>query len=262
VVDATADVDDAERIGEAFRWLQDVTSTRRVASRFGTALYHDEFRDRYDSNVLRVEGSGDPPDASELIAECDRLYAGFAHREIFMEDERRGAALAPTFAERGWRVERFVTMALRDAADRDVAVDATVEVDTDEAVRFGETVHRAELRGVPEDVADMLAAFRRVLRERAGARFFGVRADGDLVSACEMYLHDGAAEIESVDTLERFRGRGYARAVVTRAATEAIATGADLVWLIADDEDWPKELYRRMGFRPVTRPWQFTLPEA
>jgi carbamoyl-phosphate synthase large subunit len=47
-----------------------------------------------------------------------------------------------------------------------------------------------------------------------------------------------------------------------RAATEAIAAGADLVWLIADDGDWPKELYRRMGFRPVTRPWQFTLPEA
>jgi hypothetical protein len=51
-------------------------------------------------------------------------------------------------------------------------------------------------------------------------------------------------------------------AVVTRAAMAAMATGAKLVSLIADDEDWPKGLYRDMGFRPATRPWQFTLPVA
>jgi hypothetical protein len=28
---------------------------------------------------------------------------------------------------------------------------------------------------------------------------------------------------------------------------------ADLVWLAADDDDWPKELYVKLGFRPIGR---------
>jgi predicted GNAT family acetyltransferase len=45
-----------------------------------------------------------------------------------------------------------------------------------------------------------------------------------------------------VHTLERFRGRGIARAVVGRALREARRSGADRAFLIADDADWPKEL--------------------
>ena len=44
------------------------------------------------------------------------------------------------------------------------------------------------------------------------------------------------------------RGRGLASAVVLRAVEEAVASGHDFVFLIADDEDWPKELYARLGF--------------
>ena len=34
--------------------------------------------------------------------------------------------------------------------------------------------------------------------------------------------------------------------------------GADLVFLVADDRDWPKQLYSKLGFDPVGRFWQFT----
>jgi hypothetical protein len=44
-------------------------------------------------------------------------------------------------------------------------------------------------------------------------------------------------------------GQGYARAVVT-AAAEA-ATGADLVFLVASATDWPRQLYRKLGFDAV-----------
>ena len=65
-------------------------------------------------------------------------------------------------------------------------------------------------------------------------------------------MHEGVAEIDNVHTLERFRGRGVARAVVGRAVQEASSiAGADLVFLIADDADWPKELYAKLGFDPV-----------
>jgi predicted GNAT family acetyltransferase len=41
----------------------------------------------------------------------------------------------------------------------------------------------------------------------------------------EAYPHDDVAEIDAVHTLERFRGRGIARAVVGRALREARRSG-------------------------------------
>jgi len=253
----------AARIIDAFRWIEDVTSSRLVDSPLGTALFHDDFRERYDSNFLRVEGAEGTTDAMEVAAECDRLFEGFAHREVIVEDPRRGAAMAPVFGERGWRVDRLVTMARRTMPGPDAVADAGAdELDLDEIVAFSEEVHRQASPNDPASVVETLATFRAVLRDRAGARFFGARIDGELASACELYLHDGAAQIEDVNTLEAFRGRGLARQVVTAAAARAHAAGADLVWLIADDNDWPKELYAKLGFGRVDTFWQFTLVDG
>jgi ribosomal protein S18 acetylase RimI-like enzyme len=51
--------------------------------------------------------------------------------------------------------------------------------------------------------------------------------------------------------LPEHRQHGYASAVVLRAVHEARAAGARLVFLVADAEDWPKELYRRLGFEEI-----------
>jgi hypothetical protein len=37
--------------------------------------------------------------------------------------------------------------------------------------------------------------------------------------------------------------------VVTRAAGLARDAGHDLIFILADDNDWPKQLYARIGFR-------------
>jgi hypothetical protein len=44
---------------------------------------------------------------------------------------------------------------------------------------------------------------------------------------------------------------------MTRAAIEAAGDIRDL-WIVADDDGRPKELYARLGFRPVWRMAQFT----
>jgi ribosomal protein S18 acetylase RimI-like enzyme len=63
-------------------------------------------------------------------------------------------------------------------------------------------------------------------------------------------------------TLERFRNRGLARAVVSKALGEARASDHDLVFLIADRDDWPKELYGKLGFDVVGRIWEFLVPRS
>lgn len=68
------------------------------------------------------------------------------------------------------------------------------------------------------------------------------------------------AQVEHVDTLEEFRGRGIASSIVLRAVAEACAQGADLVCIDADLDDWPIGLYQRLGFDEIGRAWSFTKP--
>jgi GNAT superfamily N-acetyltransferase len=67
--------------------------------------------------------------------------------------------------------------------------------------------------------------------------------------------HDRGAEITEVFVERRQRGRGLG-AVLMRSAIEAAGDVEDL-WLCADDEDWPKRFYGRIGFRPVCTTVQF-----
>jgi ribosomal protein S18 acetylase RimI-like enzyme len=102
-----------------------------------------------------------------------------------------------------------------------------------------------------DETARQLAGFRSVLEREGAARFFVAEVDGRQASVCELYLANGVGQIEDVNTLEEFRGRGLASAVVLAAAEAARSRRCDLVFLVADEADWPKALYARLGFDPV-----------
>jgi RimJ/RimL family protein N-acetyltransferase len=53
-----------------------------------------------------------------------------------------------------------------------------------------------------------------------------------------------------VNTLQRFRGRGLGRAIVQHAVDEA-RTSNEIVYLEALADDWPRELYEKLGFDVV-----------
>ena len=123
---------------------------------------------------------------------------------------------------------------------------------------------RAELNrtyewGADPDVATQLHAAKGYFAKRVGTRFFAVVVDGRPVSWTDLYLAERTAQIEDVGTLESHRGRGYAGALVVHASEEARRRGADLVFLVADDQDWPKELYRKLGFDDLGRVYEFLL---
>jgi hypothetical protein len=50
--------------------------------------------------------------------------------------------------------------------------------------------------------------------------------------------------------------------VVQRAADDARTGGAETVFLHALDDDWPKELYAKLGFDPIGYVWSFVQPSA
>jgi ribosomal protein S18 acetylase RimI-like enzyme len=110
-----------------------------------------------------------------------------------------------------------------------------------------------------EEVAQQLLDAKLLIANRAETRFFGVRVGGEIVSWTDLYLAQGVGQVEDVATKEEHRGKGYASAVVLYAAAEARAAGADVVFLVADEQDWPKELYRRLGFDTIGRLAKFFL---
>jgi predicted GNAT family acetyltransferase len=98
------------------------------------------------------------------------------------------------------------------------------------------------------------------MSEALPTRLLAAEADGKLVAHAELYSHDGVGQIEDVVTLEPYRGRGLARALVLRAGAESRAVGNDLTFLVADADDWPYRLYERLGFETIGRYARFLKP--
>ncbi|HET7759386.1 MAG TPA: GNAT family N-acetyltransferase [Gaiellaceae bacterium] len=224
----------------AFLDRADMAGNRTVPSRVGTAVYDDELPLRLDSNFLRVELKATP---EEVLSEAERL----GRRMIVFRSTEEGERLAPFFAERGWLVRRHLLMAQLRKPDRNGDHELVAEVAEEELRGARQRVVADEPWGKPEVMAQLFAAKHRI-GERARARFFAVRVAGEVVSYSDLYQDDADAQVEDVGTLPEHRGHGYATAVVTAAVAAARADGAEFVFLVADLEDWPKELYRKLGF--------------
>ncbi len=229
------------------------TTARTEPFAYGTAYLDERFPLRYDSNLLWAEGPLEGVGAAELAAECDRVLGGLGleHRNLVVEDPGAGERVGPGMIRLGYAWDRLVTMVHRRRPDRP-ATAPVVELDADAFVPVVAEMLRPEPYATSEEVVRQLSEHRRVLAE-AGARFFVAFAGDVPASRCELYLGPGIAQVEDVATLPEHRNRGLARAVVLRAVDAARAAGADLVFLHADEEDWPKELYRRLGFEPLAR---------
>ena len=249
---------DYERAFEFQQRMLARTSTRTRALPWGTAYFNDEFRLRYDSNMAIADRPLDGSVADDVVSALDEAYDGFRHREIEFVSAEDADAVAMGMAEHGYAIERMVVMAHRREPDRPHEAAATEEIDVDVYRELNIEVTAREPWGRQPGMAEMMADFRRVLVERIGARFFAQRVDGRLAGSCELYVDGDTAQIEDVSTLEEYRGEGIARNVVLRAVEEALRAGATLVFLFADDDDWPKHLYGRLGFDAIGQSLLFT----
>ncbi len=86
--------------------------------------------------------------------------------------------------------------------------------------------------------------------------YFGIRvSDGRLVAMAGERLQSTAfAEISAVCTLPEFRGRGYARALVTFIAAQILAAGKT-PFLHVKSENEARVVYQKIGFRLRAAIW-------
>ncbi len=252
----------ADALDRIKRFEQEIemAGSESVESPFGVAILEPTLPRRHDSNYLLLERAPLSAGAQEIAAETDRILggAGLAHRAAFTFDQELGERLEPQFRELGWNVRRHIWMAQLREPER--GTDLSVVEEVGEAdLRAGRTAEIIRYPWGTEEVAKQLLDAKLLLGERADTRFFAVRAGGEIVSWADLYVAQGVGQVEDVATKEEHRGKGYASAVVLRAADEARTAGADLVFLVADEDDWPKELYKRLGFDTLGRLTKFFL---
>jgi ribosomal protein S18 acetylase RimI-like enzyme len=249
--------DELERVHRFEREVE-LAGTQAVPSPLGFGTLTDELPLRHDSNFLFLDQD---VSTEAAIAEADRILggAGRDYRVILTFDEGIGERLRPAFHGLGWRTMRHVFMVQRRSPEKSADLSVVQEVDQS-ALRPGRRREiLAQPWGTPE-LAEELLDSKLLIGSRADTRFYGVEVEGEIVAWTDLYVAQGVAQIEDVATLQRHRQRGFATAVVLHAAEEGRKAGADLVFLVADDEDWPKELYSRLGFDEIGRLYKFATP--
>jgi GNAT superfamily N-acetyltransferase len=211
----------------------------------------------WSANQLRIT---EPVGFDALLRLADEQLPQLGYVDIAEEDQVAGQALEPAFRAAGWKVERDVVMVLSEPPDRPADTSSVCEAGEDELMDLMDRWF-AEDPGPSARERIELVDYNRREAHVHGDRMLGVRSsDGQLVAITKLRSDGRTAQVEDVYTVPEARGRGYARALVSRAAELARDDGAGLTFIIADDNDWPRLLYRRIGFRPVGHVWHFHRP--
>lgn len=191
-----------------------------------------------------------------MIRAADEVLAGFGHRLVVVEDDALGMAFAPAFADAGYEHGANLVMVFRGEAPAGPPV--AEEVGLEAIMPVVRADWHEELPWVSDRAIDDLV--RRLEARMLGADLVGFRAvrasGGEIAARAELYAQDGVAQIETLVTSVRHRGQGHARTLVTSMLAEAAGL-ADLIFLEADVDDWPKEFYGRLGFEPLCRTHSF-----
>jgi ribosomal protein S18 acetylase RimI-like enzyme len=235
--------------------LQDGFAAERLEFEYGTAIFNDALRRVYDANFVRFERGFDELTGDRVEAAADELQASLRHRKVVIPDERAGARVAEELRRRGWRYYTLVTMAYRGDPSGDPGARPVEEVEAGALRTARERSMDDERRDV--EARRQIIEFTELMASAGPTRLFAARADRDEIgSFCALFQHGGVAQIDDVTTVEQYRHRGLAAAVVCAAVRASVDAGDELTFLVADEADWPKDWYARLGFEPIGRRYE------
>ena len=210
----------------------------------GTILRSSRYPSYYDFNLVRVE---DEPgmNADELADFADEALGELEHRRVDFDRIAAAEPVRPRFDELGWKTARLIQMRMESPPD--AAADPAVrEVPYDEVEPLRATWHEEDFPGQPQ--GDFEAHARAVSEER-GVLTLAYLEGGEQAGFAALERVGDAAEVTQVYVRPERRGAGLGTALTSAAI--AAAGQLDDLWIVADDEERAKNLYARLGFRPV-----------
>jgi predicted N-acetyltransferase YhbS len=224
---------------------------RVVTADWGQAFLSPELDRCYDRNLLWIT-AGATLSASQADAHAARLLGGhgMTHRRLMVEPGP-AAALHEDLVALGYDASNHLFMVHGGTAPEAPlaeVVEASVDDVSAATSRYLQTDPDTEY-GRDRVTREHLLAHHREYGPAGGAeRRFVIREDGEVVAWARLWRRGDEAQVEDVVCLADRRGRGYGRAVVAAATRTALDEGAGLVFIVADESDWPKDLYGRLGY--------------
>lgn len=221
----------------------------------GFAVLDHRYPASYEHNQLYVTA---PVTAGEVVAQGDRLLRRRAHRFVTALEGDVARRITPGMLAAGFREEGTVVMLLTGRPDGPRTASVRAERVPLEEVREADARAWDErYPGLRADVVDQLFERRYATAEACDLSTHVVRSDGAVVAWCNLYRVGRDAQVESVNTLPAWRRRGFARTVVLDAVAAAREAGCELVFLVADRDDWPRDFYGRLGFEVIAEQRSF-----
>ncbi len=220
----------------------------------GTVLSTPALAGAWSINALRIEGPQPGLTLTDAAALCAAHLPDLGYDHLIVEDEATAERLGNAARAEGWRVERVLYMALEGTPERDVDTSRVREGDLEEVLDLTDQwfVEEGEAT-TPQVAADLREMTRREHDATPERRFVIDDPPGRLAAMTSMRERDRVCQLEDVYVLPDVRGRGHARALVTAATAYARRDDHDLVFIVADEDDWPQRLYASVGFAPLGR---------
>jgi len=239
----------------AFRWAVEETIADLVEHvPAGTVLRTPSLANAWSVNAVRIQTPQPGLDLDGLDALCARAVPDVPYRHALIDDASTGARLAPLARAAGWTVDLEVLMLLTRAPERDVDTSRVREGDLQEILDLTDTWIREE--GLAKTEAEAIDVREMARREHAATperRFVIEDPPGRTAAMTSLRERDRVGHLEDVYVLPDARGRGHARALVTHATAFARRDDHEVVFIVADAEGWPKDLYASVGFTPAGR---------
>jgi ribosomal protein S18 acetylase RimI-like enzyme len=204
-----------------------------------------------DLNYARVEthqAVGLPEIEDAVLPAVRESGSARSHVVVFYPEDQ--TELIAAVSTRGDRIAWDLVMV---ASGDEVAAPEHVEEVSELDAGFW-AVHRdsARLFDVSEeDTLDQLQAMEREVLIPAGRRWFAVTDDDRRVALGALLVLERTAFVDHVATFPAARRRGHAEALTRRLVSEAMASGAERTYLLADPEGDAVRIYDRVGFEGI-----------
>jgi ribosomal protein S18 acetylase RimI-like enzyme len=252
---ATTENSDLQRAVAFERGAHEQAARRVERLPYGFSFLDERLPLVFFANLLWVTATAadDAISAAQLIADADRRLANYTHRWAIVEHEPLWRALDDDLAAAGWGSETHVYMTHRHAPDRLPDLSAVREVGHDGVLTAERRFTQAQPWCTDPEAGRQVIEHHRRIGELLGERCFAAYAGDEVCAYAKLRHVDGVAQIEDVVVLAEHRGAGLGRLVTSAALAAAMELEPELLFIVADDDDWPKELYGRLGFAPMGR---------
>lgn len=228
-------------------------STLIDENEFFTQYFDPDALFRYDSNFFQLKYSP-TKEEFELIASMHRVFSeenDLTHVKFYWpEDQGIQPDTLDFLNQEEYGLEKLELYSLdpNDYISKSFHSDISVKVVQSEHLAVFKSLNYIEDQTISDSFAESKQPYYDRLFSDESVTFLLAWLNGEPAGSCIMIKSDEGLELDDLFTLEAYRNKGVATSLLAFIAEKASAEQT-IVFLVADAEDTPKEMYKKAGFK-------------